>query len=694
MIAPPPPPTTDRPVALCDTECYPNYWLLKFRTVIVGQIIDFELRDGEVLTTEQVSRIKSIFNTFTVVTFNGNYYDIPMIGAAMINFTPAMLNGVNNLIIVENRKPWELGLPEWKPIDHIDIIEVLPGAGSQKQYAGRQHCRTMRDLPYDPSVALSDEQMREVNEYCGNDLAVLGDLFNAARSMIHLRETLGERYGIDLRSKSDAQLAETVIKARCEAVAGCRLYKPPLNHGLRFTYRAPEFIAYSSPPLQAALALVKQSVFCLDHTSKVQMPPQLDDLHITIGGSTYAMGLGGLHSTESKRSHVADDDTMLLDIDVESYYPSLMLNSGEYPPALGPTFLQEFGGIKSERLDAKHEQKRLEDAGDTASPHYVETVAANGGGKIMINGTFGKTASPHSILFAPQMMIQTTLTGQLSLVMLIEWLECNNIPVVSANTDGVVVKAPRSRMSDVQFLIKTWETRTGLLMEINEYAGLYSRDVNSYFAVKAKDRSVKRKGEYAKVGWQKNPDSEICADAVAEFLAHGTPIEATIISCMDIRKFVTVRKVGGGAIKFWGIGPKAGALVREMEPVVIAHGWIRDEKIKRQWYKPFTASLINSVGGGTGAPVAGYEPRLFLREAYDRCFETQRQEFLGKVVRWYYGTRSPGPIRYATSGNTVSLSEGAQPCMTLPDTLPNDIDYAWYVRAAYDMLNDCGYYSL
>ena len=74
--------------------------------------------------------------------------------------------------------------------------------------------------------------------------------------------------------------------------------------------------------------------------------------------------------------------------------------------------------------------------------------------------------------------------------------------------------------------------------------------MNNYFAVKT-DGDVKRKGEYSKAGLveKKNPDVEICADAVAEFLANGTPIAHTIAACRDIRKFVTIQKVNGAASK-------------------------------------------------------------------------------------------------------------------------------------------------
>src|SRR6185437_10871802 len=146
------------------------------------------------------------------------------------------------------------------------------------------------------------------------------------------------------------------------------------------------------------------------------------------------------------------------------------------------------------------------------------------------------------VLFAPEMLIQTTITGQLALLMLIEAHEIRSIPVVSANTDGIIIKCPRLALPSSDVIIKDWERTTGLDMDkpFGEYAASYSRDVNNYFAVKTTDE-VKRKGEYSKAVLieKKNPDVEICSDAVADFLSKGTPILCTLAACRDIRKFVT-----------------------------------------------------------------------------------------------------------------------------------------------------------
>jgi hypothetical protein len=171
----------------------------------------------------------------------------------------------------------------------------------------------------------------------------------------------------------------------------------------------------------------------------------------------------------------------------------------------------------------------------------------------VLNGSFGKFGSPYSILYSPDLLIQTTLTGQLSLLMLIEWLEEVGVPVVSANTDGIVLKCPVSLYDDACDVFKEWEKVTGFETEETRYRALYSRDVNNYIALKEKG-GCKLKGAYAEPepvasSWP-SPHNQICVAAACEYLEHGTPVELTILGCNDIRQFLTVRTVNGGAM--WG----------------------------------------------------------------------------------------------------------------------------------------------
>jgi len=665
-----PAPPQGKTVAFFDTESYPNVWMLKIRPQN-GSVFSFLIRSGESLSAEQIQRIEYLFSIFQVISFNGIYYDVPVISAALAGFTCDQLKWITDQIIVAEVKPWELGIQNnWKPFDHIDIMEVLPGSGSLKQYGARLHAKRLQDLPYDPNQWLSEDQIVKLGEYCENDLDTLEHNYKEAIPLIQMREHLSERYGMDLRSKSDAQLAEAVIKKRCEDALKTRIYKPEIDWNLQFRYEPPHWLSFQDEGLRNAFEIIKQSIFFLNGAGRVDMPAQLESLEIPLGKTVYKLGIGGLHSKDERAVFLSDELHTIRDNDVASYYPSLILMSGKYPPALGPVFREVLQLMKDERLSAKTLEKALKKAGDTESLEFTIAHVENEGGKVMINGTFGKTGSLFSILFAPEMMIQTTITGQLALLMLIEWHEIQHIRVVSANTDGFVIHCRRDQVSTSESIIKYWQKTTGLEMESTEYKALYMRDVNNYFAIK--EGEVKRKGEYATAGLieKKNPDVEICSDAVAEFLEKRTPILYSLAACRDIRKFVRVQKVTGGAVKLWGVGPRKEMKVRGMPAVLLANGW---EKDGRRWKRNGVEALA--------------------RDAYKTCFQPQKPEYLGKVVRWYYGTNSPGSIIYNSNANTVSLSYGAQPCMTLPEEFPNDIDYTWYVENCESILTDVGFYE-
>lgn len=251
---------------------------------------------------------------------------------------------------------------------------------------------------------------------------------------------------------------------------------------------------------------------------------------------------------------------------------------------------------------------------DQCRKELIAAKAEDAGKKIMTNSSFGKFGNRWSKLYSPGMLINVTLTGQLSLLMLIETLESEGIPVVSANTDGVVIKCPRDKEVLMNLIMWEWEQLTGFETEETRYKALYAKDVNNYIALKG-DGKIKLKGLYAPAGLSKNPTNEICVKAVIAYLAKGESVERTIRSCDDIRQFITVRQVKGGAV--WN------------------------------------------------------------------------NQYLGRVVRWYYAGL-PGAIHYKVNGYTVARTEGARPVMTLPDSLPKDIDYEWYINEAHSILEDIG----
>ena len=168
--------------------------------------------------------------------------------------------------------------------------------------------------------------------------------------------------------------------------------------------------------------------------------------------------------------------------------------------------------------------------------------------KVVINSSFGKMGNQYSSLYSPQLVIQITLTGQLALLMLIETLELAGIEVISGNTDGLVIYTNRNNEALLNTVVKRWEKVTGFETEETAYKSIHMRDVNSYIAIR-EDGSVKLKGAYRLKDISKNPVNEVCVRAVVNRLTHGQDVKELIMGCTDIRDFLTLRVVRGGAYK-------------------------------------------------------------------------------------------------------------------------------------------------
>lgn len=664
---------------ITDVECYKNYFLAVFTNIVTGKIAYVEGREDCAL---DVAKLKWLMESFTIVTFNGINYDVPMIEMAVGGLSLAKLKEMSDRIIKEELRGSDLRRSakcKALKVDHIDLIEVAPLFASLKTYAGRQHAHKMQDLPFHPDTVLSPEQIAITRWYCVNDTANTALLRETLKEQIELRYTLSNEYKVDLRSKSDAQIAEAVMAAELKRRTGVKPEKPNIEVGTTYRYNPPAWMQFRSPLLNWALQTVRNARFVVDHTGSIAMPEEVKALQLDINGSVYRMGIGGLHSSESCAAHHTDSDYVLIDKDVTSFYPFIILGQGLYPPHLGPVFLQVYKAIVDRRLKAKAEGNKP----------VAESL------KIVINGSFGKFGSKYSILYAPHFLIQTTLTGQLSILMLIERLEYAGIHVVSANTDGIVIKCPRNMQHVMDDIVAGWERDTSYQTEETRYLSLYSRDVNNYIAVKQKFDKVNKvwieeadgtkcKGAYANpwasndnpaMRLHKNPTTTICVEAVEAFLTKGVPLDHTIMSAKDIRKFVTVRSVKGGAVKVWDkIPPRYDS---------------REELLQRAGFVKFAEGSWTDVENDHLGRFAITEDRAF-QVAIDALSTNGPTEYVGKTVRWYYGKDVPGKLVYAMSGNKVPRSEGAKPCMILPDEFPDDIDHDWYIGEAIKILEAIG----
>jgi len=536
----------ENPIAL-DCENYPNHFLISFKSCDGSHRTHFELRgESANFTRAQIAEIDAYFNEdVTTFGFNSLNYDLPLIALALDGATAKEICDLGNDIIKNRKRSWqvlkEYGLADLSD-DHFDLFEVAPGVRiSLKTYGARMFMPRLQDLPVAPNTTLTAQEMDTIKSYCENDLDTTIELYNQQRDQIQLRHDMSEQYDTNLMSKSDAQIAEAVIKAELGGKV-----KRPQKIPESVAYRAPEFIKFENEDLQGVLEQVNTTVFkCNRGNGSVILPKALRENKITIGKSTYQMGIGGLHSTEKSQSVVPNANQLLCDRDVASYYPNIILNLGFAPKTIGPKFQKIYKSIVDRRIEAKRN-------GDKVTANSL---------KITVNGSFGKLGSKYSFLYAPALMLATTITGQLSLLMLIERLEKAGMSVVSANTDGFVTLMDKDQWQLYDDICFAWELDTNFELEETRYAGLYSRDVNNYLALTT-DFECKGKGVFADDGLLKTPVAPICRDAVKTLIMYGDALEQTIDKAIEngeIERFTVVRNATGGAE--WG-GVRLGKVAR------------------------------------------------------------------------------------------------------------------------------------
>lgn len=517
-----------------DIECLPNYFLIGFKGVESGKVMSFEAYgENARLSYVDQQKIKSILKSKTTFGFNSEKYDMPMIAYALEGATCKQLHEMSTTLIEGNVAHWmvmrnmNLTLPQ---CDHFDICEPSPAVMiSLKNYGTRIGSKKLWEFFVDPHQSVDYDTAMKIKEYNENDLDVTIDLYNAIKDRIELRVQMGKEYGMDLRSKSDAQIAETVITSELLKL-GVEAKKPELSSSYKARYKAPAYIKFETPQLQQLLQDVEATEFKLLSNGAVKMPDTLANRKIVIGNTTYKMGIGGLHSQEKQLSVTSNETHVMRNADFASYYPFIILNNNLAPKHLGKKFLTVYRSIVERRIKAKRENNTL----------VADSL------KITINGSFGKFGSKYSKLYSPDLLLATTITGQLTLLMLIEQFEAKGIPVVSANTDGMEYFCPRDKVELAEAIVFDLELDTGYEMEHGEYLGLYARDINNYIA--KYDGKVKAKGIYAETSLSKGLQTPVVFEAVRKYILDGTRLEDTIRNCTTVNDFLSARTVSGGSI--------------------------------------------------------------------------------------------------------------------------------------------------
>ena len=111
------------------------------------------------------------------------------------------------------------------------------------------------------------------------------------------------------------------------------------------------FIEYKTPILQELLTEMKNQ--------KVSAGRKGFEKHFLLNGVDITVGVGGIHSKNEPEIIIPKENELLLDSDVNSLYPSLIISYNLVPKHLGKEFLSIYGQVREDRLYAKRHHQDI-----------------------------------------------------------------------------------------------------------------------------------------------------------------------------------------------------------------------------------------------------------------------------------------------------------------------------------------------
>lgn len=601
-----------------DIETYPNCFTATWIHAVTGLTIVHEISDRR---NDWSACVEFMYNLGRSgargVGFNNLYFDYPVLHWLAGNpGCDARAIYDKAMSIIKGGDRW--GSQVWDSdqiFPQLDLFKICHFDNKAKSTSLKaleivMRSRNVIDLPFPVGTMLTSEQIDVLLRYNLHDVRETLKFYVRILSEIHLRERLSEKYCINMLNYSNTKIGATILTTQMEQ-AGLQCYdRGPEGRVPRQTIRDRvafkdvifPYVKFERPEFNEVLEKFKAKAITsaeidAEMSGKLTTKGVFTDLNCTVDGFTFVFGVGGIHGSVESQVVCSDEDNLIEDADVTSFYPKTAIVNGMYPEHLGPVFCQIYNGIFDERAS------------------YPKGTPENRALKEALNASYGNSNNKFSPLFDPKYTMQTTINGQLMLCMLAEQLmKIPDFMMIQANTDGITYRCPRKYLEHARKVCEWWEGLTGLELEYAHYSRMMIRDVNNYIAEYEGSGKLKRKGAYEyEYLWHQDPSATVVGMAAEAALVRGVPVRDFIINHRDPFDFMLRGKVKrsdslfmvwsefGVEIELQGttryfISHNGGELVKKSPPKGTPGQWKRKNKLTDDYYQVVLDELAN-VGG-------------------------------------------------------------------------------------------------
>lgn len=447
---------------------------------------------------KQLEELYSHYKRDIWVGYNCRNYDQYILKGIMLGFDPKR---INDWIIVKGRKGWEFSSMFNKI--HLNVYDTMPNIPvSLKVLEGFQGLSIHESsVPFNINRKLTERELQETIEYCRYDVLNTIQVFMKRKNEFDSQMQLVKTFNLPLSylGKTQAQLAAIILGAKKKR------FNDEWNIRLPHTAQLGRYKAVGD-------WFLNEGNHCYDCK-----------LDTEICGLTHTIAWGGIHAGVKKYHYQCKPHEVILDIDVDQLYPTLMIVYGLLSRAVEEP--ERFKNVLDTSLRLKREGKKKE-----REPY-----------KRICNITYGAEGDMFNPMYDPLHRNLVCVFGQVLIIDLLEKIE-DLIELLQSNTDGIFIKINRSDVPELKRRVEEWEKRTGLKMSYDEFTAMYAKDVNNYIAVRA-DGTYHSKGAYVKELNDLDYDLPIVNEAVKNYMLYGWSVEDTVFGCTEFRKFQKIVKL-------------------------------------------------------------------------------------------------------------------------------------------------------
>lgn len=455
------------------------------------------------------------------VGYNNKHYDNYILKGVLNHYPPEDIKKINDYIIVERKNGWEYPFdnPYIKLPATTDLMLDMPLRQSLKELEGNMLMDIQEStIDFNIDHPWNKEEFEEMVYYCKHDVDSTERLVDERMDYLESKVSLGELCGLSIEEslyRTNAQLAAKSLGAE------------KVEHNDYHDYVIPPEVNQSMVPKSILDFIEKFRTVKEDELTESNFKLQWKG---NIAGVPHVIGLGGIHGAIENYQEESNDNRIIVNYDVSSYYPSLLI---EYK------YLSR--NVKDSQIYTDYYHDRI------AAKKAKNKKKANGL-KLVLNTTYGASLQKFNDLYDPLMGVSTCLTGQLLLTQLIITLETNvkSFRLIQSNTDGIMFSLNRDELEIARFIVEKWSKNTRLGMEEDQIKKVVQKDVNNY-VIEMFNGDLKFKGAYLSDypnGSFKHNSMSVVAEAVIKNLMYGESIEDIINMCDEPFRFQIIAKTG------------------------------------------------------------------------------------------------------------------------------------------------------